>query len=84
MRKEPWQFVNCPDKMPLPMYQYLFYAVYCTYSDNVKNTIIENRAMMQDQEWLWALFQNGSDETNFFWGHAAPMMDHLTLSYQKY
>lgn len=36
---------------------------------------------MQDQEWLWALFQNGSDETNFFWGHAAPMMDHLTLSY---
>jgi hypothetical protein len=36
---------------------------------------------MQDQEWLWAMFQNGSDETNFFWGHAAPMMDHLTLSY---
>ncbi|WP_299557139.1 RagB/SusD family nutrient uptake outer membrane protein [Seonamhaeicola sp.] len=36
---------------------------------------------MTDQEWLWALFQNGSDETNFFWGHAAPMMDHLTLSY---
>ncbi|WP_299114255.1 RagB/SusD family nutrient uptake outer membrane protein [uncultured Winogradskyella sp.] len=36
---------------------------------------------MQDQEWLWGLFQNGSDETNFFWGHAAPMMDHLTLSY---
>lgn len=36
---------------------------------------------MSDQEWLWALFQNGSDETNFFWGHAAPMMDHLTLSY---
>ncbi|WP_420551310.1 RagB/SusD family nutrient uptake outer membrane protein [Tenacibaculum aiptasiae] len=37
---------------------------------------------MADQEWLWALFQNGSDETNFFWGHAAPMMDHLTLSYR--
>ena len=37
---------------------------------------------MQDDEWLWAMFQNGSDETNFFWGHAAPMMDHLTLSYQ--
>ncbi|MCB0399404.1 MAG: RagB/SusD family nutrient uptake outer membrane protein [Winogradskyella sp.] len=36
---------------------------------------------MQDQEWLWAMFQNGSDETNFFWGHAAPMFDHLTLSY---
>ncbi len=36
---------------------------------------------MTDQEWLWAMFQNGSDETNFFWGHAAPMMDHLTLSY---
>ncbi|GGD20807.1 RagB/SusD family nutrient uptake outer membrane protein [Hyunsoonleella pacifica] len=36
---------------------------------------------MTDQEWLWALFQNGTDETNFFWGHAAPMMDHLTLSY---
>lgn len=36
---------------------------------------------MSDQEWLWAMFQNGSDETNFFWGHAAPMMDHLTLSY---
>lgn len=36
---------------------------------------------MQDQEWIWALFQNGSDETNFFWGHAAPMMDHTTLSY---
>ncbi|WP_203258042.1 RagB/SusD family nutrient uptake outer membrane protein [Hyunsoonleella ulvae] len=36
---------------------------------------------MTDQEWIWALFQNGSDETNFFWGHAAPMMDHLTLSY---
>jgi hypothetical protein len=37
---------------------------------------------MSDQEWLWAMFQNGSDETNFFWGHAAPMMDHLTLSYR--
>lgn len=37
---------------------------------------------MTDQEWLWAMFQNGSDETNFFWGHAAPMMDHLTLSYR--
>lgn len=37
---------------------------------------------MQDQEWLWAMFQNGSDETNFFWGHAAPMMDHLTTSYR--
>jgi len=37
---------------------------------------------MADQEWLWAMFQNGSDETNFFWGHAAPMMDHLTLSYR--
>lgn len=37
---------------------------------------------MQDQEWLWALFQNGSDETNYYWGHAAPMMDHLTLSYR--
>lgn len=36
---------------------------------------------MTDQEWLWAMFQNGTDETNFFWGHAAPMMDHLTLSY---
>lgn len=36
---------------------------------------------MTDDEWLWAMFQNGSDETNFFWGHAAPMMDHLTLSY---
>ncbi len=36
---------------------------------------------MSDQEWIWAMFQNGSDETNFFWGHAAPMMDHLTLSY---
>ncbi|GFD75314.1 membrane protein [Tenacibaculum sp. KUL113] len=36
---------------------------------------------MTDQEWIWALFQNGSDETNYYWGHAAPMMDHLTLSY---
>ncbi len=36
---------------------------------------------MSDQEWLWGLFQNGTDETNFYWGHAAPMMDHLTLSY---
>lgn len=37
---------------------------------------------MADQEWLWAMFQNGADETNFFWGHAAPMMDHLTTSYR--
>ena len=37
---------------------------------------------MTDPEWIWAMFQNGSDETNFFWGHAAPMMDHLTLSYR--
>ena len=37
---------------------------------------------MNDQEWLWAMFQNGSDETNYYWGHAAAYMDHLTLSYR--
>ncbi|MBV7270599.1 RagB/SusD family nutrient uptake outer membrane protein [Winogradskyella luteola] len=37
---------------------------------------------MQDQEWMWALFQNGSSETNFFFGQAAAMMDHFVLSYQ--
>ncbi|TBN13687.1 RagB/SusD family nutrient uptake outer membrane protein, partial [Hyunsoonleella pacifica] len=51
-------------------------------SDAVQSTNWGNGfSDMTDQEWLWALFQNGSDETNFFWGHAAPMMDHLTLSY---
>jgi hypothetical protein len=37
---------------------------------------------MQDQEWLWGHFQNGTTETNFFWGHPAAVFDHLTLSWQ--
>lgn len=37
---------------------------------------------MQDNEWLWAMFQNGSSESNFFFGHTAAMTDHFVLSYQ--
>ncbi|MAB47365.1 MAG: hypothetical protein CMC05_01930 [Flavobacteriaceae bacterium] len=37
---------------------------------------------MQDEEWVWAMFQNGNDETNFFWGHPAATFDHTVLSWQ--
>jgi len=37
---------------------------------------------MQDDEWIWAMFQNGNDETNFFWGHPAATFDHTVLSWQ--
>ncbi|WP_456438636.1 RagB/SusD family nutrient uptake outer membrane protein [Psychroserpens sp.] len=37
---------------------------------------------MQDDEWLWALFQNGTNETAFFYGYSSAMMDHFVLSYQ--
>lgn len=37
---------------------------------------------MQDQEWLWALYQDGTAETLYYWGIAPVMMDHLVLSYQ--
>lgn len=37
---------------------------------------------MQDEEWIWAMFQNGNDETNFFWGHPAATFDHTVLSWQ--
>lgn len=37
---------------------------------------------LSDQEWLWGHFQNGTNETNFFWLSPHAMTDHLTLSYQ--
>lgn len=37
---------------------------------------------LDDQDWLWGHFQDGSNETNFFWMSPSVMMDHLTLSYQ--
>jgi len=37
---------------------------------------------LTDQDWLWGHFQNGSNETNFFWLSPHAMTDHLTLSYQ--
>lgn len=37
---------------------------------------------LTDQDWLWGHFQDGSNETNFFWLSPHAMMDHLTLSYQ--
>ncbi|WP_298341732.1 RagB/SusD family nutrient uptake outer membrane protein [uncultured Algibacter sp.] len=36
---------------------------------------------LSDQEWLWGHFQNGSNETNFFWMSPHPFFDHLVLSY---
>ena len=37
---------------------------------------------MQDQEWLWALYQNGTNETAYYYGYSSAMMDHFVLSYQ--
>ena len=37
---------------------------------------------MEDGEWIWALFQNGTSETNYYWGHTAAFFDHFNLSYQ--
>ncbi|WP_299547187.1 RagB/SusD family nutrient uptake outer membrane protein [Seonamhaeicola sp.] len=37
---------------------------------------------LSDQDWLWGHFQDGSNETNFFWLSPHAMTDHLTLSYQ--
>lgn len=37
---------------------------------------------LSDQEWIWGLFQDGSNETNFYWLSPHVVMDHLTLSYQ--
>lgn len=57
------------------------------YGGNAASAVISSNwgngfdDLITDDEWIWGLFQNGSDETNFFWGHAAPMMDHETLSY---
>ncbi|REG88775.1 RagB/SusD family nutrient uptake outer membrane protein [Winogradskyella sediminis] len=37
---------------------------------------------MEDDEWIWALYQNGTSETNYYWGHTAAFFDHFNLSYQ--
>lgn len=37
---------------------------------------------LTDQDWLWGHFQNGTNETNFFWLSPHAMTDHLTLSFQ--
>ncbi len=37
---------------------------------------------LSDQDWLWGHFQDGSNETNFFWMAPFVFMDHLTLSFQ--
>ena len=37
---------------------------------------------LTDQDWLWGHFQDGANETNFFWMCPHVMIDHLTLSFQ--
>ncbi|GAB1858140.1 RagB/SusD family nutrient uptake outer membrane protein [Flavobacteriaceae bacterium MHTCC 0001] len=37
---------------------------------------------LTDQDWLWGHFQNGTNDTNFFWMSPHVMTDHLTLSFQ--
>ncbi|MDO5978325.1 RagB/SusD family nutrient uptake outer membrane protein [Flavivirga spongiicola] len=37
---------------------------------------------LSDQDWLWGHFQDGSNETNFFWMAPHVFTDHLTLSFQ--
>ncbi|MBC3758087.1 RagB/SusD family nutrient uptake outer membrane protein [Hyunsoonleella sp. SJ7] len=36
---------------------------------------------LTDQDWLWGMFQDGSNETNFFWLSPHAMFDHMNLSY---
>lgn len=37
---------------------------------------------LSDQDWLWGHFQDGSNESNYYWMSPHVVMDHLTLSYQ--
>ncbi|NMH87678.1 RagB/SusD family nutrient uptake outer membrane protein [Flavivirga algicola] len=37
---------------------------------------------LTDQDWLWGHFQNGTNETNFFWMAPHVFADHLSLSFQ--
>ncbi|AUP78801.1 RagB/SusD family nutrient uptake outer membrane protein [Flavivirga eckloniae] len=37
---------------------------------------------LADQDWLWGHFQDGSNETNFFWMAPHVFTDHLALSFQ--
>ncbi|GAA3602674.1 RagB/SusD family nutrient uptake outer membrane protein [Flavivirga amylovorans] len=37
---------------------------------------------LTDQDWLWGHFQDGSNESNFFWMAPHVFMDHLSLSFQ--
>ncbi|MGJ8547831.1 RagB/SusD family nutrient uptake outer membrane protein [Winogradskyella wichelsiae] len=62
-------------------------AASAAYGGNASSAVVSSNwgsgfTNMEDDEWLWALFQNGTSETNYYWGHAAAMMDHFTLSYQ--
>ncbi|UKM64971.1 RagB/SusD family nutrient uptake outer membrane protein [Flavobacteriaceae bacterium GSB9] len=37
---------------------------------------------LSGQDWLWGMFQDGANETNFYWLCPHVMMDHLNLSQQ--
>ncbi|MDD7885556.1 RagB/SusD family nutrient uptake outer membrane protein [Flavivirga sp. 57AJ16] len=38
---------------------------------------------LTDQDWLWGHFQNGTNESNYYWMAPHVFMDHLTVSLQN-
>ncbi|OEK07836.1 hypothetical protein A8C32_15240 [Flavivirga aquatica] len=57
------------------------------YGGNASSAVVssnwgEGFSDLTDQDWLWAMFQDGSNETNFFWMAPHVFIDHLTLSFQ--
>ncbi len=57
------------------------------YGGNASSAVVSSNwgngfSDLTDQDWLWGHFQDGSNETNFFWMAPHVMMDHLNLSFQ--
>ncbi|AXP79593.1 SusD family protein [Mariniflexile rhizosphaerae] len=63
-------------------------AAKAAYGGNATSAVVSSNwgagfNNLQDDEWIWGLFQDGSNETSYYWVTTpAVMTDHLNLSYK--
>ncbi len=62
-------------------------AAKAAYGGNATSAVVSTNwgngfSDLTDQDWLWGHFQNGTNETNFFWMAPHVFLDHLSVSFQ--
>ncbi|GAA3647556.1 RagB/SusD family nutrient uptake outer membrane protein [Flavivirga jejuensis] len=61
-------------------------AAKAAYGSNASTAVVSSNwdagfNDLTDQDWLWGHFQDGSNESNFFWMAPHVFMDHLSISF---